>query len=576
MKKEKYNLYPDNRAITDIKELLQTSVKRYRDNAAFRQRFVKGQPFGVVTYRQLLEDVNGLGTALLELGLEGKTIGVLGENSYQWASSYLAVLCGVGVVVPFDRDLDYEALRGQVEEANVEAVFCSKRYLPTLQNMKAESLSPLRVLIVLDDSTEEASDCYQWSRLIQQGKEALRHGNQDYIKKEIDREALAVIIYTSGTTGKAKGVMLSHKNLCENLMAAPTLLYLNSHDIFFSVLPLHHTYECTCGMLMPLYKGASVAYCESLKRMAETMQEVRPTMMLAVPLVYENMYRNLKRNLKKEHKEGVVRRAQAFGHLVSKLGGSRMGLNPQKKLLKPIHDSFGGRLRVLISGGSAMKQEVLDYFNDLGIIMVEGYGLTELSPLVALNPDRRHLMKPGAAGRLLPNMEAKVESPGEDGIGELCFKGPNVMLGYYNRPEETSEVLKDGWFYTGDLGYIDDEGFLYITGRKKNVILTSNGKNIFPEELEQYFARSPFIAELMVWENQSKIAATVLPDWEEVLAHLGDHAGQGEVDQLLEEEIDRMNRELPMYKRIGEVKVRREDFAKTTSQKIRRQAEENR
>ena len=389
---------------------------------------------------------------------------------------------------------------------------------------------------------------------------------------------MSVLLFTSGTTGIAKGVMLSHRNICEDLMSAPTILNVNTWDIFFSVLPVHHTYECTCGFLMPLYKGASIAYCEGLKYIVNNLAEVQPTMILAVPLIFESLYNNIMKSVRKQGKEGLVRKVLALNKVTKKIG-----LDLNKLLLKDILKVFGGRMRVLISGGAAIDPAILQFFNDLGFISVQGYGLTECAPMAALNPDNHKYMRNSSVGHILPGMEVKIEDKNEDGIGEICLKGPNVMMGYYNMPEETAKVIKDGWFHTGDLGYVDDEDFIYITGRKKNVIITANGKNVFPEELEYYLGRSTMVSESMVWAQEDEsgqdtvIVATIKPDMEEVEAAIGKEAAADaeQVEKLLWAEVDKINENLPFFKKIKKITVRREEFEKTTGKKIKRFVESN-
>ena len=389
---------------------------------------------------------------------------------------------------------------------------------------------------------------------------------------------MSVLLFTSGTTGIAKGVMLSHRNICEDLMSAPTILNVNTWDIFFSVLPVHHTYECTCGFLMPLYKGASIAYCEGLKYIVKNLAEVQPTMILAVPLIFESLYNNIMKSVRKQGKEGLVRKVLALNKVTKKIG-----LDLNKLLLKDILKVFGGRMRVLISGGAAIDPAILQFFNDLGFISVQGYGLTECAPMAALNPDNHKYMRNSSVGHILPGMEVKIEDKNEDGIGEICLKGPNVMMGYYNMPEETAKVIKDGWFHTGDLGYVDDEDFIYITGRKKNVIITANGKNVFPEELEYYLGRSTMVSESMVWAQEDEsgqdtvIVATIKPDMEEVEAAIGKEAAADaeQVEKLLWAEVDKINENLPFFKKIKKITVRREEFEKTTGKKIKRFVESN-
>lgn len=574
---DKYVVYRTSRPIMDLKQMLESSVELYGDNVAFMQRFVKDQPFQEITYKEALADINGLGTALIAKGLKDKRIAVIGDNCYQWATSYLAAVCGTGVVVPLDKELSASELKQLVIEADVAAVLFTKKFKEMFCEMKASGDTKLELLVNLNGETAE-EDVLAWKELKEEGKKLAEQGDRSFLDAEIDAEVMSVLLFTSGTTGIAKGVMLSHRNICEDLMSAPTILNVNPWDIFFSVLPVHHTYECTCGFLMPLYKGAAIAYCEGLKYIVKNLQEVRPTMILAVPLIYENLYKNIMKNIRKGGKEGLVKKVMALNKVTKKIG-----LDLNRKLLKDIFNVFGGRMRVLISGGAAIDPAILQFFNDLGMIAVQGYGLTECAPMAALNPDQHKYMRNASVGHLLPGMEVKIEDKDEDGIGEICLKGPNVMLGYYKNPQATAEVIVDGWFHTGDQGYVDDEDFIYITGRKKNVIITANGKNVFPEELEYYLAKIPYVEECMVWSaedenaNDVTIAATIKPEMEEVEAALGKEAAADEeaVKKLLWEEIDKVNADLPLFKKIKKVIVRTEDFEKTTGKKIKRFVEAN-
>ena len=576
--KDPYVVYKTSRPITDLKHMLNTSVELYGDNVAFRQRFEKDKPFREITYREALDTVNGLGTALIAHGLKGKRISVIGENCYQWATSYLAAVCGTGIVVPLDKELSSEELKQLVIEADVSAVLFAKKYEKMFKEMMASGDTGLEMLVNFSPADECGEGVFSWESLVEEGKKLVESGDRSFIDAEIYADEMSVLLFTSGTTGIAKGVMLSHRNICEDLMSAPTILNVNTWDIFFSVLPVHHTYECTCGFLMPLYKGASIAYCEGLKYIVKNLAEVQPTMILAVPLIFESLYNNIMKNVRKQGKEGLVRKVLALNKVTKKVG-----LDLNKLLLKDILKVFGGRMRVLISGGAAIDPAILQFFNDLGFISVQGYGLTECAPMAALNPDRHKYMRNSSVGHLLPGMEVKIEDKNEDGIGEICVKGPNVMLGYYNMPEETAKVIKDGWFHTGDLGYVDDEDFIYITGRKKNVIITANGKNVFPEELEYYLGRSTMVSESMVWAQEDEsgqdtvIVATIKPDMEEVEAAIGkDAAGDADqVEKLLWTEVDKINENLPFFKKIKKINVRREEFEKTTGKKIKRFVESN-
>jgi len=572
---DKYVVYKESRPIADLKHMLETSVDLYGDNTAFMQKFAKNEPYKSITYKEAFEAINSLGTALIDKGLKGKRIAVIGENCYQWATSYLAVICGTGVAVPLDKELGASELRQLAKEAKVSAVMFTEKYADIFKEIKASGETDIQMLIKLNGDKED-EELIEWSKLIAEGRTLLESGDRRFLDAEINPEEMSELLFTSGTTGIAKGVMLSHKNICFDLMIAPTILKVNPWDIFFSVLPIHHTYEGTCGFLMPLYKGAAIAYCEGLKHIVKNLSEVSPTMFLGVPALFETLYKTIMKNIRKQGKEGLVKKVLAVNKVTKKIG-----IDLNKKLLKDILKVFGGRMRVLISGGAAIDPAILQFFNDLGFIAVQGYGLSECAPMGALNPDQHKYMRNASVGHILPGMDVRIEDKDEDGIGEICLRGDNVMLGYYNMPEETAKVIKDGWFYTGDQGYIDDEKFIYITGRKKNVIIASNGKNVFPEELEYLLSKIPYVSESMVWgaDNERNgditIVAAIRPDMEEVEAVIGKNPDEEAVKKLLWEEVDKVNAELPLFKKIRNIAVRNEEFEKNTSKKIKRFVESN-
>ncbi len=575
---DKYLFYKLSRPIKDLKHMMAGSAQLYGDHVVMYQRFEKDAPFKQITYTELYDDMNGLGTALVAKGLKGSRIGVIGENCSQWATAYLAVICGAGIVVPLDASLGARELREQVCEAEVTAVFATARVLPTFKKMLEEGDTPLKYICNMN-AAEDADGIYSFRKLIDEGKALIAEGNRDYLDAEINAKEMAVLLFTSGTTGTAKGVMLSHRNICTDLMIAPTVLHVNDWDIFFSILPLHHTYECTCGFLMPLYKGAAIGYCEGLKYIQKNLKEIRPTMILSVPLVYESFYKNIMKTLKKTGKLKTVETVMKLNKVTKKVG-----LDLNKKFLGQIYDTFGGRLRLMISGGAAIDPKILQFFNDLGILALQGCGLTECAPMITLNPDKPELVKLSSIGHVMPTLKVHIDEPDEDGIGEICIKGGNVMLGYYNKPEETAKVIRDGWLHTGDLGYMDDDGFLYITGRAKNVIITSNGKNVFPEELEYYLNKSEFIDESMVWAEKDRdghdtvIAATIRPDFEAIKDALGEETAgsQPAVEELINKEVEKVNEQLQSFKAIRQVRIRTAEFEKNTSRKIKRFVEENR
>lgn len=571
-----YMLYKDLRPIRDLKHMMETSAELYGNNPAFMQRFSKDRDFETVSFAKAYEDMNALGTALTARGLKGKRIAVVGENCYQWCIAYLAVVCGTGIIVPLDKELGPTEHEGLCKEAEVSAVFCTKRFEERFLEMAATGNTQISTVVSMN-AEESSANMLSFAGLLEEGRKLLEKGDRSFLDAEIDPFAMSVLLFTSGTTGLAKGVMLSHWNICTDLMIAPTLLEVKSTDIFFSVLPIHHTYECTCTFLICMYRGACVAFCEGLKQIAKNLKEIRPTFVLAVPAIIENLYKNINRSLKKSGKQATVKRVMKINRFTKKLG-----LDLNRKFLGQIYDVFGGRMQTIISGGAAIDPEILQFFNDLGFRAVQGYGLTECAPMAALNPDRYQLMRNASVGHIMPTLEVKIEDPDEDGIGEICIKGDNVMLGYYHMPEETEKALRDGFFHTGDLGYLDKDGYIYITGRAKNVIITKNGKNVFPEELEYLLSKSPYIAESMVWASSDEegqddtIIATVIPEAEEVREALGDKADDpAALRALLEAEVDKVNADLPLFKQMRKTVVRTEPFVKNTSNKIKRFAAGN-
>jgi len=555
------------RQISTLKDMLESSAELYGNETAFLVKTEEGGPYKPITFRQYYNDVNALGTALISLGLSGKRVAVISENRYEWTVAYLAVVNGTGVVVPLDKDLPVGEIKNLLLRSKADAVFYSDGKKNEVESI-ADELPNLKYLISMD-AEESTGKVLSYRVLVNKGYELINSGDRSFLDAKIDREAMSILLFTSGTTDKAKAVMLSHKNVCSNLMDMCSMLYIDEKDVFLLVLPLHHTYACTCGFLCQIYRGSTIAFCEGLRHIAKNLKESKTTILLGVPLILEAMYKRIWDQASKDPK---VLRKLKLGLKISRI--LRMaGIDIRKKLFRPIHENFGGAMRLFISGGAAIDPKVVQGFQDFGIHCVQGYGLTECSPIIALNRDVDY--RNNAAGLPLPNVQVKIHDPNEEGIGEIIAKGPNIMLGYYENEELTRETIVNGWFHTGDLGYIDEDGFLYITGRKKNVIVTKNGKNIYPEEIEALLNRSPYIAESMVYgrenevEGDIEVAAEIYPDMEKIKETLGtENPTEEQVYKLIEEEVYKVNKMLVLYKYVRHIEIRETEFEKTTSKKI--------
>lgn len=563
----------ESRPITDVKNLLESSTELYGDNVCYLQKWTPKGEFESITYKEVLADVHGYGTWFMNKGMDGKRVAVIGPNCYQWCSTYLAV-CGFGCIVPLDKELNAEELKNQIQRSEASAVVFDKKHLDVFKQMKEDGDTPLELLVNMD-ADEDLDGVYSWKQAIAEGKKLVEEGHREYIEHEVDNEVMSILIFTSGTTGKPKGVMLSQRNVCAELMIAPTTFDLMEEDCYLSFLPLHHTYECTCCFLMALYKGSSVAFCQGLKYITKNLAEVRPTMMLAVPALYEKLYHTIWKNVRKQGKEKMLKSVIKVNRVTKKVG-----LDLGNKFFGDIRAIFGGRMKTLICGGAKIDPEILDGLQDFGFNALQGYGLTEAAPMGAFNPQDAPNSR--SVGVPFPGQEIKAINANEEGIGEICIKGPNLMLGYFNDPEETAKVLdEEGWFHTGDLGYIDKDGYAYLTGRAKNVIITKNGKNVYPEEIEYLLGLVDFIEESFVFEDlkstgkDTTIVASIKVDKEEIKEHLGSEYTDEDVKKLIWEEVDKINADAPPYRQIKKVILRKRDFVHNTSSKLIRFNEDN-
>lgn len=555
------------RPITNLKEMLDSSVELYGDKAAFLSK-PKGQAdYAAITYKQYKGDVEAFGTALISLGLKGGKIALIGENRYEWSISYLAIVNGTAVIVPLDKELPSNEIELLLERSDSDAIIYSGNVKDKIELLAGKNKS-LRYFISMDAEKDEGN-ILSFNLLLQKGHSLLKDGNREFIDAEVNAEVMNMLLFTSGTTDTAKAVMLSHKNISENLMNMCSMLYIDEKDIFLSILPIHHTYECTCGFLCQLYRGCTIAYCEGLRHIVKNLKESKATMMLGVPLVFESMYRQIMNQAIKSKGKGKIKFAIGLSNALRKVG-----LDIRSKLFKQVHEALGGNMRMFISGAAGIDPQIAKGFRELGISLVQGYGLTECAPIVALN--RNNYYKDEAAGLPLPNLKVEIDNPDEDGIGEIKCKGTSIMMGYYGNQEATAEVIKDGWFYTGDSGFIDADGFVHITGRKKNVIITGNGKNVFPEEIETLLNRSPYIKESLVFgkglsDGDTVICAKIVPDKEKIEEDIKNNSAPGStVQTIIEAEVKNINKSMVTYKYIKEFTLQDEEFVKTTTKKIKR------
>lgn len=558
------------RPIKDLKDMLYSSVEIYGDKAAFLSKPKGSSEYIPISYNQYKSDVNAMGTAFIDLGLKNQRIALIGENRYEWSISYLSTVNGTGVVVPLDKELPANEIELLLERSGAIAIIYSESIKDKIEPL-AQKATSLQYFISMDKEEDEGK-FLSFHRLLQKGHELLKEGNREFVDAQIDVEAMNMLLFTSGTTDTAKAVMLSHKNIAENLMGMCSMLYIDEKDIFLSILPIHHTYECTCGFLCQLYRGCTIAYCEGLRHIVKNLKESKTTIMLGVPLVFESMYRQIMHQAVKAKGEKKIRFAIKLSNSLRKIG-----IDIRAKLFKQIHEGLGGHMRLFISGAAAIDPQIAKGFRELGISLVQGYGLTECSPIVALNRDKFY--KDEAAGLPMPNLQLEIDNPDEDGIGEIKCTGPSVMLGYYENPEATAEVIKDGWFYTGDSGFIDEDGFVHITGRKKNVIITGNGKNVFPEEIETLLNRSLYIKESLVYgkgqsDGDTVICAKIVPDIDKIKEDKEQNQIKDEpVEKIIENEVKNINRAMTNYKHVKEITLQEEEFIKTTTKKIKRHEE---
>ena len=560
MRNEKLNYYEPTK-IETIKDIIDIAVKEAGDNNAFEFKDNRTNDIVKVTYNEFKKDIDCLGTALTTINMDDKHIAVIGENSYNWITVYLTAIQSNGVFVPIDRELPYEGIVNILKHSDSEILFFAKKYEKYIEKIK-EEVPEIKYFIGFE-TEEDKDNVLSYKIFLQKGKKEIENGNTKYTSIiHEDTNVLRMLVYTSGTTGLAKGVMLTEHNLGSSVYYG--LQVASVYTKCLSVLPYHHTYEAVSGLLVALHKHVTICINDSLKNVLKNLQLYKPDYIYLVPAFAEVFYKNIWSNAKKTGKETGLKVLLVISNLLRKIG-----IDKRKVFFKSIHDAFGGNLRKIVAGGAPIRAEIGEFFNNIGIPLIAGYGITECSPLVSVNMD--DFNNPATAGIVLPCCDIKFENVNSEGDGEICVKGDIVMMGYYKDKERTERVLKDGWFNTEDYGRFNEAGQLIINGRKKNVIVLSNGKNIYPEEIENYIYSIPYVADAIVKaeknDNGEEIAlcAEVFLNQEKV-----SELNITDPKEQLKKDISKVTKELPSYKHISKIEIREKEFEKTTTSKIKR------
>ena len=565
--KYKRKLY-DATKMRDFRELANRYSTLYPEQIAFEYKETPNSKEHIkITYAQFADDIKSLGTALLNMGLSEKKVAIIGPNRYEWCTSYLAITTSNMIVVPLDRALPANEIEDLIIRSKAEAVIFDKKYADVFSKLANEKKSNLSLYICMDNLENFTT----YSSLIQKGHSLLINGDNKYDSIEIDNKKMSIMLFTSGTTSISKAVALSQSNICEDIYALAQMTDIRKDDTFLSFLPLHHTFESTCTFLYGTFSGITVAFCDGIKYVQKNLAEFKVTGFVCVPLMLEIMYKKIKKGIEEKGKTKLVQKMTKVCN-----GLLKFKIDIRRKVFKEILDNLGGKLRMLIAGGAAMSKDAIQGFLDLGINLLQGYGLTETSPVVAGENDK--FKRCGSVGFPLPGIDVKIDNPNSEGVGEIAVKAPTVMLEYVDNPEATAEVLKDGWFYTGDLGYFDKDGFLFITGRKKDVIVLKNGKNIFPEEIEILIQHLPYVSESMVFgrpepDGDYKICAKIVYN-KDVINEMYPNISEEELHKQVWEDIkEKVNHKMPAYKYIREIILTDEPLIKTTTQKVKRHEE---
>jgi long-chain acyl-CoA synthetase len=572
-------IYSDRPLI--IRDIIRQSAELYADSVAYKYKGDKTGEYRDITYAEAYADINALGVAMTNLGLRGKKVALLGENCYPWIITYLAGAAGGIVSVPLGTELGTPAIANLVNIAQCEAIFYTERFDETVQDIDV----PLKVRMNRYADGENPDDVLTWKKLLADGR-ALTDEDIDRFKtQEIDPEALSVLMFTSGTTGAAKGAMLTTRHLAHAVWDMEQAHNIHPGDVTVSILPIYHIFEAVMGQLFMLGHGATIAFGDGIKYLKKNMTEVGVTVQLLVPLLVENFYKTIWRSAKRERREDELNNKIKKFQKIRRAHEAENGKDDDSEVRRIARGmfaeeqaEFGGKLDSIFTGAAAIDPKYIRGLQDIGIKITQGYGMTEAGPLVTTTPYFSDTYgSAGSVGPVTPSGTIKIDDPDEDGVGEVMYTSPSLMKGYLGMPEQTARVLHDGWYYTGDFGFIDDKGWLYITGRKNNIIVTKTGKNIFPEEIEAELIKNKYLDEIMIYGGTDAIrggiavSIQIRPNYDEIIADKGELSDE-ETLSLMKEIIAEFNDTLPNYKRIRNVFVRDQNFVKTATGKIMRQA----
>ena len=555
-----------SKKVTKEAENFRDFITRYESfGKSIAFKYKENNEIKEITYEQFVKDIKALGTALIDMNV--KRVAVIGNNSYKWCTTYLATTTAGKVIVPLDKALTDIEIGNLIKRSEVDTIVYEKKYQKAIDEIIEKGCN-LKNLICMDSKGKK--EVLSYDKVLEKGKEMLEKGDNRYDDVKINSYKMSIMLFTSGTTNEPKAVMLSQNNIASNIVAINKYVKIYRTDTLLSFLPIHHTFECTITFLYGTYSGATVAFCEGLRYIQQNLKDFQVSVFVAVPLVLETMYKKIQKAIKEKGKTELINKMIKISN-----GLLKCHIDIRKIVFKEILDNFGGHLRVVFYGAAPMNKDTIIGYNNLGIEQVQGYGLTETSPVISAETDKKK--RPGSIGLVLENLECRIDNPDKDGIGEITVKGPSVMLGYYNNENATKEVLKDGWFSTGDYGYLDEDGFLYITGRKKDVIVLRNGENVYPQEIEALINKLPYVKESLVFQRgQSKtdtmLCAKIVYDVDAIKDAFGEKS-EDEYKEEIWKQVKEINKDLPLFKHIKKIEITTEELEKTTTQKVKRYKE---